>query len=545
MKFGSELATIRSPWQNTDVYKACRSVGNNFDKASNCWIGFKRMMGIMWKWSRDNAIVQYENWAVHYPQNNPDKKCSYINIQTSSGVWENADCSPKKWFVCNSKEQTPQMAMRDMLFPPSAQEQSERYSLLRREQQREIEEKKTERRFARMEQHGYKQKIHQTGEDRDEFRQDKIKAQYGGSGGGGYISSPRHSIYRQKMHMIKNGQDRAEMRHDQMRSGQSNQYQTMQQRLNRLENKINILNEKHTMGSGSMHKMSQGMTSGSGLMQKLLGSISGQPGQGNKNNMANKNYFDHSVNTNGYNPHKDPYFGQMNMKSMGQSMGKSRPGHGVNVYGHMGGRFHPPTGNKNDPYGFNGNNGNNVQYNPQFFPGTQLPGPWASAAHINEERRRLMDIKEIQKCMFGGRYEFCVMINNGKMVFDVIMSDMKVGKGGKGIYESAFGNGVNYFEKVEILFEFNPYKNKHKLCHGDNEIGVCLEKDMENIVLFMDNVLDDKIDMKRFDFGKDNEWNEIYGNVNKKCVYLLNTKMCVMPIVDMMDYMVEIMVLNQ
>eukprot|EP01083_Nonionella_stella_P057966 151951_1 len=67
--------------------------------------------------------------------------------------------------------------------------------------------------------------------------------------------------------------------------------------------------------------------------------------------MANKNYFDHSVDTNGYNPHKDPYFGQMNMKSMGQSMGKSRPGHGTNVYGHRGGRFHPPTGNKNDPYG--------------------------------------------------------------------------------------------------------------------------------------------------------------------------------------------------
>merc|ERR1712228_164408 len=94
------------------------------------------------------------------------------------------------------------------------------------------------------------------------------------------------------------------------------------------------------------------------------------------------------VDLSDYDPSKDPYFGQMNQKLKKQTVENKAK---QNVQNHPVAKqqnlmqpvlqyplqsgyafnpYRPPSGDPNDPYGFN------TRYNPQYYPQTQLRGPY-------------------------------------------------------------------------------------------------------------------------------------------------------------------------
>ena len=122
-KYGSELATIKSKWQQMEAQDALQSGKSQFDE-QDAWIGFhqktKFLVGGLWTWTGNNDIVTFKNWGLNQPQHAGDdnKRCAVMDIHSTSGVWESEDCGKQKWILCNAKEETPSMSMRDLIFPP-------------------------------------------------------------------------------------------------------------------------------------------------------------------------------------------------------------------------------------------------------------------------------------------------------------------------------------------------------------------------------------------------------------------------------------------
>jgi len=177
MKYGTELASITSEWQQQYAEQACTSARDEF-ASKDCWIGLRKTQGILWEWT-DRSLFTYRNWGLKMPQENYQKLCGYmVNRKTSrSGVWANGKCADKKWIVCNAKERTPGIRLRDALAPPSWRDIKQNEELLKHQEKMEIAMKKTEKALAEFMQRKQDDKGKVTQQDQEELRQASIPVQ--------------------------------------------------------------------------------------------------------------------------------------------------------------------------------------------------------------------------------------------------------------------------------------------------------------------------------------------------------------------------------
>eukprot|EP01083_Nonionella_stella_P300932 1029945_1 len=172
------------------------------------------------------------------------------------------------------------------------------------------------------------------------------------------------------------------------------------------------------------------------MLQTMLRNLGSQPGEGVGGNLG--------VHIKDYDPEKDPYFGEINRQLMKQEKkvrahvhkkkseekdkeneGKSKKESAMEkaLLKH-GGSLIPPSGDAENPY----------RFNPQFYPETQLPAPFAEAAHRGYKdsergtRRLLIDraYDEIEKCKMWSGFVFCVRydVKEDKMKsLDVVVPD--------------------------------------------------------------------------------------------------------------------------
>merc|ERR1712228_655419 len=93
------------------------------------------------------------------------------DIHQTSGVWENIECGAQKWILCNAKEATPRMTLRDTLFPPSWNELRQKRERMKTQENLERDQKRIETQFAKL-----KKKLERVRKRRKSLRRKRRKS---------------------------------------------------------------------------------------------------------------------------------------------------------------------------------------------------------------------------------------------------------------------------------------------------------------------------------------------------------------------------------
>ena len=191
----------------------------------------------------------------------------------------------------------------------------------------------------------------------------------------------------------------------------------------------------------------------------------------------------------------------------------------------------PPSGDANDPYGYNARS----RFNPQYYRRTQLPGPYASAAHSDLGMRRLLShlqrddtVVRVQKCAFGNGFEFCAESGNGNDInVEVNWSKMV----DRALLSGPLNQKHVVFRQIELLFHFGFSEEPilcHEVKHEDIELfRLCVKKD--ELAIWPWITIEDMRNEQNgeiVNLGQADEWNETYSNINRKCTVGMDTKIC-------------------